>query len=323
MKKMFHVCIASHNEVMFRNPDDFKRATNCWAVALSNQESTSLAHSFMSDHIHFGVRTDNPALLVKRFRDSYNKYFNHKYLRKGALGDKSYFCIELDGVYHTLAAISYILRNCVHHGVCASPFAYPYSSACCYFREELNQGRLPTHKQDFAVRRNYLSKNIAVPSNYCFDSEGIIAQESYTEINYLRSLYGTHRSFLYYMNRLTSDEWQQEQQKDNNNLQIITLPIIEQGGSTSYSEMLANEKGRFNNHRLTDIDLCQIIDTRYVPAFKRQSYCQLTEMEKSKIMQDLKKKQYVADKQLMRCLGGVEGVEDVVKKSGKRVTTFG
>ena len=60
MKKSYHICISSDDEVMFRDNDDYNRGFNTLALALHKTDSTGLVESIMSTHIHMLIQTSNP-----------------------------------------------------------------------------------------------------------------------------------------------------------------------------------------------------------------------------------------------------------------------
>lgn len=317
---------------------------NCLAIAASKTHSTVIAFSFMSDHWHIIVSTKDIALLMASLRVSYTKYFNFRYLRHGRLGERGYYCIELTGLYHILAAIDYVLRNPVHHGLTATPFEYPYSSANCYFKKERgclysfffpidfydgkNVGMAEDLKADkhafdrYNLKQIYreqknsasLMHNSLMPEKqaeskvFNIDANGLICNDLYMDTGLVEKWYGTPRSFLYRMNRPSSEEWIREQKKDGNSSLYITLDRIEKGANTSMSGILANERGIVNSSRKTDLEICHIIDKLIIPRVNKQSYTQLDTSEKTTIAEYLRKKYHSSIKQIKRCLalGGSE-----------------
>ena len=133
--KKYHFCISGGDEIIFRSEDDYIRAFNTLALAVSETGSSLFADAIMSTHLHGCVRTDNLQLLLSRFWKSYTRYFNSKYHRQGTLGALPYV-VEIRGFYHWMTAICYVLRNPVHHGVSPTPFAYRHCSANAIFRKE-------------------------------------------------------------------------------------------------------------------------------------------------------------------------------------------
>ena len=195
---------------MFRDNNDFIRGINCLCLAAHKTQSTLLAYSFMSNHVHLGVRTEHPDMLMKSFRYPYNRYFNCKYKRTGLLGERNYFKLELDGLYHLLTAIAYILRNPLHHGVAATPFGYRYSSISALFKEEMGSFMTP----DLLPQKSqyhFLPEGVTLPKGFKMDITGLILPESVIDVADLEHQFSTARTFIYYMNRLTSDAWKSEQ----------------------------------------------------------------------------------------------------------------
>ena len=123
MKRNYHLCFSGGNEVLFRDEDDYHRGFNCFALALYKTGSTGLVDAIMSTHCHFVAQSECPDTLMYLFRMPYIKWFNHKYQRKGTIGEKCHFKMEVTGLHHLLAAMSYTLRNPVHHGIAPIPYA--------------------------------------------------------------------------------------------------------------------------------------------------------------------------------------------------------
>ena len=101
---VYHVCLSSHDEVMFRSAADLNMGFNCLAVAALFTGSQLLAEGFMTTHYHFLLRTSSLREVMFRCRYAYARYFNIKYHRSGSIGEKRYFWLEIDGLYHTLSA---------------------------------------------------------------------------------------------------------------------------------------------------------------------------------------------------------------------------
>ena len=150
MNKSYHICLSSKSEVLFRSNEDYYRAFNSYALALLKTNSTSLADAFMSNHFHAVVQTDNIVSVGRAFRLAYTMYFNKKYNRTGQLGTPYFFYLEIDGLYHHLAALSYVMRNPLHHGVSPTPYGYEHSSANSIFMEALGK----TPQKDFLPKKS-------------------------------------------------------------------------------------------------------------------------------------------------------------------------
>lgn len=139
MKKMFHLCISSSDEVMFRCQEDYLRAFNYFALASYSTGTLLLCDAIMSNHIHSCVISSRLEEMAAEFKYSYSRYFNSRYHRRGGLGEKKPFVLEVEGAHHILAALSYTLRNPYHHGIASTPFGYEHSSANIFFQKELGK----------------------------------------------------------------------------------------------------------------------------------------------------------------------------------------
>ena len=301
MKGTYHICLSSGNEIYCRDNEDYTHCFNALALAIAETESSLLADSIMSNHIHECVRTVTPQEIVKRQRYKYTRYFNAKYHRSGRLGERTPFVMEIRGLYHTIAALSYVFRNSLHHGITATPLAYPHSSARIIFKTDIgidnSQTILPKHKH-----RAHLPSRNKTPEGYRMDKNGLLLREDVIDIADVQHLFGTPRAYLYYMNRLSGEEWQKEQEKDNN-VSPITISTIEKGTTDQKLEqMLRNEHGRNDYRKMGDISLCELIDKQILAELGKESVYLLTPAEKQKIAQYLHQHYRLPETQIKRCL---------------------
>lgn len=302
MKKTYHLCLSSEGEVMFRSRADFIRGINCLCLAAHYTEAILLAYVFMSNHVHIIVRTDDPERFMMKFRYAYNKYFNTKYHRRGRLGEDQFFKTELVGLYHLLTAIAYVLRNPVHHGICATPFGYEFSSIRGMFRKEFgwhSPGDIMPRKSAY----QFIPSRSRLPENYQMNSEGMILPETVIDAQDIEHQFSTARSFLYYMNRLSGEEWIREQQQDQTGFPAITLESIEEGVRFhDLNTMLRNEHGRANYAAMTDLMLCNEIDNTILHSYRVSSVYQLTIEQRENMVGYLRRKYSVPVPQAKRCL---------------------
>ena len=287
---------------MFRSRADFIRGINCLCLAAHYTEAILLAYVFMSNHVHIIVRTDDPEKFMMKFRYAYNKYFNAKYHRRGRLGDEQFFKIELEGLYHLLTAIAYVLRNPVHHGICATPFGYEFSSIRGMFRKEFGwqttEGTLP-RKSAY----QFIPSRSVLPERYQMSSEGMILPETVIDAQDIEHQFSTARSFLYYMNRLSGEEWIREQQQDKTDLPAITIQSIEEGVRLhDINTMLRNEHGRANYTAMTDLMLCHEIDNSILSGYEVSSVYQLSIGQRENMVGLLRRRYSVPVPQAKRCL---------------------
>ena len=302
MKKTYHLCLSAGDEVMFRDLEDYHRGFNCFACALYKTDSTGLVESFMSTHTHQLVQARCPGELMYTFRQSYTMYFNHKYHRKGHLGEKHHFATEISGYHHTIAAASYTLRNALHHGVAPIPYAYPHCSANAIFSKEMGK----MHGEPLLPKSSYykhIGRRSEYPDSYKMTESGVFTRESVLDIPQIEALYGTPRAFNFYMSRKTSEEWEAEQQKDANNSASINLEIIEKGvGMHGTAQMLAFESGKSDYRKISDIELCTELDALASTRFGRHSVYELSLKEKNEIAEYLYRTRHLSESQIRRCL---------------------
>ena len=287
---------------MFRDLEDYNRGFNCFAISLFHTDSTGLCESFMSTRAHEVVQTSAPPYMMQCFRKSYSMYFNNKYERCGRLGEQRHFCMEIDGYHHLIAAMSYTLRNAVHHGIAPIPYAYPHCSANAIFRKEMGKAiEEKTLPQKSYYR--YIGRRATYPSKYKMNESGVFTRESVLDIPQVENLFVTPRAFNYYMSRKSSEEWDAEQTKDNNRTPVINLSSIEDGiHIQSLDQMLIFENGKADYRKITDIELCTQLDQLARTIYGRHSVYQLTRYEKEQIAEQLYRKHHISDAQIRRCL---------------------
>lgn len=302
MKKTYHLCISAGEEVLFRDVEDYNRGFNCFALALFNADSTGLVESEMSTHYHQLIQSRNPDEFMRCFRLSYSMYFNRKYQRCGRLGEKNHYAMEVVGYNHMIAAVSYVLRNPLHHGVAAIPYAYPYSSVNSIFMAEM--GKVPDKRVlDRRYYHRFISRASQIPDKYVMSERGVFLRESVLDIPQVENLFVSPRAFNWHMTRKSSEEWESEQGRDNNGLPPINLSVIEKGiNVTSPGEMLINENGKSNYRRPSDMDICAEIDNNILPQYGKASVYLLSRREKQQIAEYLYRALHISESQIRRCL---------------------
>lgn len=302
MKKTYHICISAGDEIYCRDEEDYVRCFNSLAIAIAETESSLLAESIMSTHMHECVRSEHPEELVRSQRWKHARYFNNKYKRNGRLGERKPFIIALEGLYHNLAAISYTLRNPLHHGVASTPFAYPYCSSRTIFRKDLGHDTVTELMQNHNISV-HLPGRCRCPEGWRMDKSGLLLREDVIDTADVEHMFGTPRNFLYHMNRLSGEEWQREQERDKEQSKPITIGDIENGIShQTLEQMLHNEHGRNDYRKMTDIQLCHLIDKVILPELDKESVYTMTRDEKSRIAQYLYRTYRLPEAQIRRCL---------------------
>lgn len=302
MKKTYHLCLSAGEEAMFRDTEDYNRGFNCFALALYKNGSTGLVESFMSTHTHQLIQTSTPEDFMISFRRSYAKYFNHKYQREGRLGENVHFSLEVIGYNHLIAALSYVLRNALHHGVVSIPYAYPHCSVNAIFSTAMGKLQCETLLPADQYYK-HISRRSEYPECYKMTESGVFLRESVLDIPQVENLYATPRAFNYYMSRKSSEEWEKEQNKDGNGLMPISLATIEQGVNMhNLDKMLVFEAGKSDYRKMSDIELCTYLDDLARRRYGRHSVYQLSRNEKVQIAEEVYRLYRLSERQIRRCL---------------------
>lgn len=302
MKKTYHLCLSAGNETLFRDEEDYNRGFNSLALALYKTNSTGLVESFQSTHFHLVVQSENPADMMYAMRQSYSKYFNRRYQRSGRLGEKHHFQLEISGLHHHLAAMTYVLRNALHHGLVPIPYAYPHCTVNAIFRKEMGKTHIEKELSQNSFYR-FVGRKAEWPSHYRMNDKGLFLRESVLDIVQVENMYATPRAFNYYMYRKSGEEWEKEQEKDNIGASPIRLEDIEQGINEQTKEkMLIYESGRSDYRKISDIDLCHEIDRNIIPKYGKASVYHLSRTEKEQIGEFLFRTFRIGEAQIRRCL---------------------
>ena len=306
MKQLYHFCITCHNEVLFRDDEDIRQITNILALEAFNCQVELWVDAVMSTHLHGIGNAEEPNIihLCRMFKMRITKYHRARHLGAGPLFDPGCFLLRLDGNNHILAALSYVLRNGLHHGQSATPFAYPHCSANHLFRRDL--GKDPcvpviTSRADIA---RHLPRRSPFPDQFAMDQNGMLLRECFENLSMVEHYYRTPRCFDFYMSRLSGEEWQREQQQDPTSDKPVTLDLLEPASQhDSLARMLASEKGHnYSPSRLSDQQVCRIIDNEYVPNHSNQSVYQLGQEQRVRIGEDLVRRLHLPANQVRRCL---------------------
>ncbi len=296
---------------------------NCLALAVLSTESRLLGEGFMTTHHHGLVQTDVPDEVMYRSRYAFSRYFNTKYCRKGRLGERGWFGLEMEGLHHITAALNYILRQGLHHGLSSTPFEYPHCSANSFFRKELGKVGNPILIKD-SDRHLYLPRNISLPSDkYRMSDKGLLLREDIIDTAYVEEIYITPRNFLFQMNKPSDGDRDVREQKEENDSPPVTMEKIEYGVSEFDSkEARIFEQGRVDRNRMTDLELCSVVDGQIVPRYfkgatetslyllpesQRASICEMLWNESrqarfAKVPGKFLSGKYVTEAQLRRCL---------------------
>ena len=300
MKESYHICFTSHDEVMFRDEEDHGMFVNLLALRAYAEDADIIVDAEMSTHAHLNAFTNKPQHFASNLRMPYTRYLNRKYGREGRLGQKYTFVLKISGDVHQMILQNYILRNGLHHCAAATAFGYEFCSVRDLFVEDICLLREQPVAWSRSEIASFLPRHSEFPDEYQMNEKGVFVRRSFMEIRLAERYYGSPRNYLYQMNRLTSEDWIQEQQKDQTGA-AITLKDIEPADEKTLADMLKNESGRnFSRTRLQDLDVCRLIDKDILQGAK--TVYQLTDSEKKRIGRQLSYDYHLPDHQIRRCL---------------------
>lgn len=339
MKTAKHLCFTSHREVMMRDAHDVGIMINLIALNSWKHKIQILADCEMSTHVHLiviGTHYD-ASNFIRDVRKQYIWHFNAKYKRPHhiRLGEKGYFELDIYGNSHIQTALSYVLRNPLHHGITVTPFAYPYSSVNDIFPIELGKTDKPRldcsrifelhHKHDGIWRKSeivksqitgeglidshdtiasFLPRYSSWSDEWKMSKDGVFLRPCFEELKQTEMLFVSPGAFQFCMFRKSDENWLQEQNIDANGLPPIELSNIEPfSKEQQLKQYRTNEKASaFKKFALNDFEICRIVDHNVVPAFKCSSVYELNSIQKQTIRTILQNEMHIAEAQAIRCV---------------------
>jgi len=306
MKHLYHLSISCHSETLFRNPEDIRSITNILALAAFSAGVEIWVDALMGTHLHLIVFGEEERVLNlgRRLKLRITKYHRGRYRGVGPLFDHRIFMLQLEGPNHILAAISYVLRNGMHHSQSATPFGYTACSVNNLFCKELGKEPVKPLYTSRAEIAGALPRFSVFPDNFALDAGGMIMRESFEELKRVELYYKTPRAFLYQMNRLSSEEWENEQKQDGTEEAPVTLKSIEAfSDDKSIAVLLSNERGfNYRPDRKTDMEICQLIDRNLMSRFPGKTVFELADRQKLFLARLLQHEYHLPPAQIRRCL---------------------
>ncbi len=303
MKELIHICFTSKDEVLCRCPRDFEIMISRIGHASFQNDTQVLAYAVMSNHVHLVVQTANPSKFVKTLRSSYNQTFNYLYKRQGSLGDPGSFKLTLKGHQHTIDALTYVLQNPVHHKIVENPYDYPYSSMGLYYHS--NCPAFFNEADSIHLCKRLVNKNLKLPDVVKYGKSGIVLPTSFVEMRMVENFYGTYNAFQYLSHRKNYYEWAEKQRTEDEFAPKVNLHTVEPLMDNETITHIESSSYRWNKgNKLTDMELCSIIDHSILRRYHKDSYVELNSRERGKIAEMLAKKyRYkISDDQIRRCL---------------------
>lgn len=341
MKTAKHLCFTSHREVMMRDSHDVGVMINFLALNSWKHKIQILADCEMSTHVHLviiGAKNDASAF-VKDVRRQYTRHMDAKYGRPKHIrfGEKGFFELDIYGNSHIQTALSYVLRNPLHHGVTGTPFAYPYSSVNDVFPIEM--GKLErfhleqTRQMELRLRRNgnwrksernvshligndvidsrqemarFLPRYSEWPDGWKMSKDGVFLRPCFEELRQTEMLFVSPGAFQFCMFRKSDENWLQEQDTDANGYPPIELSSIEPFyNEHSLNQLKMNERiSTFKKNTMTDFDVCTIVDKNIVQEFKCHSVYEFNDSQRRIARSLLVNEMHIPAIQSERCVPG-------------------
>ncbi len=300
-----HLCFTSKHEVLCRNPRDYKMMISRIAQSAAYNDTGVLAYAVMSNHVHIIVQTDKEAAFIKTLRSSYTQSFNYIYKRKGKLGDRRFYRLELEGIQHQQDAITYVLQNPWHHKVSDNPFDDPYSSMNLYYRR--NHLELPPYSAERHKNKRLINRNVGISAHVEYGPSGMIAPGSFLELRMVENIFGTYTSFYMMTHRKNYKEWKDRQLQESRSSPSVNFQSVEPLLDKEQIQAIEENPYRWRKGKnLTDMDLCHIIDTEILHKYQCETYTQLQPHNKKTILAALLSKYpyQITEEQILRCIGG-------------------
>ena len=137
------------------------------------------------------------------------------------------------------------------------------------------------------------------------DVTGMLFPDDIIDVSEVEHLFATPRSYLYYMNRLSGKQWDEEQRKDSSGADPVTLDVVEKGVRLhTVQEMLFAEYGKADYNVSSDMEVCKVIDSYLEESNPGAgSVYDLSEDSRKSVARNLRVRYLFPKSQLFRCLG--------------------
>ena len=276
-KKYYHVYTKGlEDDVIFRDRSDYVVGMNYVPVALRISGVDVLVFVLMSNHFHFLVYADR--LSSMKFIDTYKRliarYISNTYGVAKLLRTVETGCSEVDLNDEALKRlIAYILNNPVKAGVNCFPQNYEWGSGKCYFSNfDYTKDSRPLSELGTRERRSLLHSRAILDDNYMINSQGYVEPESYVRKDLVEKIFRSAKSFEYFLSISSRD---------------LKIDSSEDFKQVVFSDTLV----------LSGVN--EILEKRY----ESLDVSELSELNRSKLILELRKVFNAPPKQLARVLG--------------------
>ena len=193
-------------DAMFYDNDDFRNGMNRVYSTALKYDIMILAFVLMDTHVHFILYGGFPQCnaFMHEFVRRTSQYIAQKYSLKNKLVNVEISHQAIDDDRYLLTAICYTLRNPVAAGLKYNALDYPWSSGPLYFRTPGTwaspiwmSGADEMLESDYRKRKRLrtradFGKSIPIVCGIVFPGE-------YVSVKIVEHLFGSHRSFHYFM----------------------------------------------------------------------------------------------------------------------------
>lgn len=284
--ELYHI-IPTGIEILARDSQDYFQTINQIALSSYTTNSEIIAYAIMSTHTHTLIKSKNIGDYLKSLKCSYTKYYNNKYKHKGPIFNNERFIQKIESQEQSKTAITYILKNPVHHNTEVIAFNYPYSSINIYYKRPLPYlqeiERCPKDLEKKFISHNYLP----LPEELYLNKNGYINPKYFINTNYIKSIFRNQKNFNYHMNKPVTEEIQNFYMKKQNK----TMEEID-------------EDFNLKTFKLTDIELCAKIDSSIQKDLKLPHFeYTISQNYRLELAYKLIKRHLTKIKQVSRCLG--------------------
>lgn len=277
VKRYYHVYTKGlEDDVIFRNREDFVVGMNYVPVSLKIAGVDVIVFVLMSNHFHFLVYGDKLSAL--KFIDSYkrliSRYVRNVYGVAKLLRNVDTGCSDVDMNDEALKRlIAYILNNPVKAGVNCFPQNYEWGSGKCYFSNfDYNRNSHPLSELGVREQSRILRSDVRLDGKYKINSEGYIEPESYIRKDIVEKIFRSAKSFEYFLSTSSRD---QRRDPSEESRQVV------------FSDTLV----------LSGVN--EILEKRY----ESLDVSELSELNRTKLILELRKVFNAPPKQLARVLG--------------------
>ena len=188
------------DRLWFRDEEDFKVGMNQVAVLAATISVQVIAFILMSNHVHFvlGGTKDDATDFITSFKRRFSRYYGKKYSVKEFLRENNVDFRELHiGDESLERAIAYVQMNSVAANICISPSGYPWGTGELFFNENKTKGKAIGELSKRECIKLLRSRTL-LPSGYIV-SEGIVLPSSYVDVQMVESLFKSAKRMNYFL----------------------------------------------------------------------------------------------------------------------------